>query len=57
MSFSGGLHSTVTVVGIEVDGLRLATVTITKVDAEQTGSVITDVVVVLHFQQVVRVRR
>jgi hypothetical protein len=55
MSLSGGLHSTV--VGIEVDGIRLAAVTVTKVDPKQRSSVFTDVVVVLSLQQVVRVRR
>jgi hypothetical protein len=54
MSVSGRLHSTiVVVVTIELDGLGA----ITEVDAEQPGCVITQVVIVLDFQLLVRVRR
>ena len=53
MSVSGDLNSTITVVAIEIDGL----VAVTEVDAEQTGCIITYVVVVLDFQQVIRVQR
>ena len=55
MSVSGDLNSTITVVAIEIDGL--VAVTVTEIDAEQTGCVITQVVVILDFQLLVRVRR
>jgi hypothetical protein len=47
MSVSGDLNSTITVIAIEIDGL--VAVTIIEIDAEQTGCVITQVVVVLDF--------
>jgi hypothetical protein len=53
MSVSGGSHSTVAVVAIELDGLGA----VTEVDAEQAGCIITQVVVVLDFQLLVQVRR
>ena len=53
MSVSEYLNSTIVVVAIDIDGL----VAVTEVDAEQTGCIITYVVVVLDFQQVIRVRR
>ena len=53
MSVSGYLNSTIIVVAIDIDGL----VAVTEVDAEQTGCIITYVVVVLDFQQVIRVQR
>jgi len=53
MSVSGYINSTIVVVAIDIDGL----VAVTEVDAEQTGCIITYVVVVLDFQQVIRVQR
>jgi len=47
MSVSGDLNSTITVVTIEIDGL--VAVTVTEIDAEQTGCIIMQVVVVLDF--------
>jgi hypothetical protein len=52
MSVSGGSYSTI-VVAINLDGLAA----VTEVDAEQASSIITDVIVILGFQQVIRVRR
>ena len=53
MSVSGYLNSTIVVVAIDIDGL----VAVTEVDAEQTGCIIMYVVIILDFQQVIRVRR
>jgi len=49
MSVSGDLNSTITIVAIEIDGLVAVAVTVTEIDAEQTGCVITQVVVILDF--------
>jgi len=48
MSVSGGCHPTVVVAGIEIN--RMGAITVTEIDAEQPGYILTDVVVVLHFQ-------
>ena len=47
MSVSGGCHPTVVITGIEIN--RMGAITVTKIDAEQPGCILTDVVVVLHF--------